>query len=69
MVMQTMQVRMEQKMVKKMDVLIQTGLYANKGELIRDAVRKLVVDMLIGIAPSDKDSVKEIRALRKRLSE
>ena len=68
MVMDTMQVRLSHGLVEKMDDLIGTRIYANRSDVVRDAVRRLVIDKLIGIIPNTSDSVKEIRALRKKLS-
>ena len=65
MVMQTIQIRMEKGLVQRMEALVKNGLYANKAEIMRDAVRRLLIDTLVGITPNTEDSVKQIRRLRK----
>jgi len=61
--MDTIQIRLTPKLVDKVDKLVDTGIYANRSDAIRDAVRRLV-----GIIPDSGDSVKEVKELRKRLS-
>ncbi|OGI63942.1 hypothetical protein A2642_00225 [Candidatus Nomurabacteria bacterium RIFCSPHIGHO2_01_FULL_39_10] len=68
MVMDTIQVRLSHGIVEKVDDLVQTGMYANRSDVIRDAVRRLVLDKLIGIIPNTGDSVKEVKEIRKKLS-
>jgi len=68
MVMDTLQIRMSHGLVKLIDSLVGTGLYSNRSDAIRDAVRKLVLDQMVGILPNTGDSVKEIHEIRKRLS-
>lgn len=66
MVMDTLQIRLSHGLVKRIDTLIDTGLYANRADVIRDAVRRLVLDKMIGILPEKNDSVNEVRTLRKK---
>ncbi len=40
--MQTMQIRLTEKQLKTVDVLIRKGVYPNRSEAVRDAVRRLV---------------------------
>ncbi len=40
--MQTMQIRLTPKQIKKIDVLVKRGIYPNRSEAVRDSVRKLV---------------------------
>ena len=68
MVMDILQIRLSPGIVKRVDVLVKAGIYANRSDAIRDAVRRLVLDKIIGIIPSKIDSVREVRELRKRLS-
>ncbi|MFH0701598.1 MAG: ribbon-helix-helix protein, CopG family [Candidatus Woesearchaeota archaeon] len=68
MVMDTVQIRLSHGLVKRVDELVNTGIYANRSDVIRDAVRRLVLDQLIGMIPNKGDSVKEIKELRKKLS-
>jgi len=41
MVMETVQIRLTEKQIKVVDVLVRKGVYPNRSEAIRDAVRKL----------------------------
>ncbi len=68
MVMDTLQVRLSHGIVEKVDDLVETGIYANRSDVIRDAVRRLILDKLVGIIPNTEDSVKEVKEIRKRLS-
>lgn len=68
MVMDTLQVRLTSGLIDKIDSLIDSGIYSNRSDVIRDAVRRLVLDKLTGIIENKEDSVKEIRKLRKQLA-
>ena len=69
MVMDTMQIRMHPKLIKLIDSMIRTGIYSNRSELIRDAVRRFVWEREVGSIPNNaKNSVKEIREIREKLS-
>lgn len=68
MAMETMQIRMNQGLTKRLDALVKTGIYQNRSEAIRDAVRRLVLKEMVGITPNKEDSVKQIRNIRKKLS-
>jgi len=41
MVMETVQIRLTEKQIKNIDVLVRRGVYPNRSEAVRDAVRKL----------------------------
>jgi Arc/MetJ-type ribon-helix-helix transcriptional regulator len=41
---------------------------SSRSEVVRDAVRRLVLDKMVGIISNKKNSVKEMRDLRKKLS-
>ena len=62
------QVRLPEGLVKEIDKLVDKGFYTNKSDVIRDAIRKLVLEKQIGSIPDTGDSVKEIRDIRKKLS-
>ena len=68
MVMDTIQVRLSHGIIKRIDELVETGVYSSRSDVLRDAVRRLVLDKLIGILQNKEDSVKEVKALRRRLS-
>ena len=66
--MDTIQVRLSHGIVKRVDELVETGVYSSRSDVLRDAVRRLVLDKLVGILQSKGDSVKEVKALRRKLS-
>jgi len=68
MVMETMQIRMNEQLVKELDKVVKSGFYANKADVIRDAVRRFVWANQVGIIRNTGDSVKEIRKIREKLS-
>ena len=68
MVMDTIQVRLSHGIIEKMDDLVETGVYSSRSDVMRDAVRRLVLDKMVGILSNKGNSVKEIRELRKKLS-
>ncbi len=68
MTMETMQIRMGQGLIQRVDKLVKTGIYTNRSDAIRDAVRRLVLSELIGIIPNKENSVKQVRTIRRKLS-
>lgn len=40
--METLQIRLTPKQIRKIDVLVRKGIYPSRSEAIRDAVRKLI---------------------------
>jgi len=68
MVMDTIQIRLSHGLVERVDDLVGTGIYANRSDAIRDAVRRLILDKQIGSIPNTGDSVKEIRKIRTKIS-
>ncbi len=68
MTMSVSQVRLPEGLSKEIDKLVDKGFYSNKSDVIRDAVRKLILEKQIGTIPNTKNSVKEIRSIRKKLS-
>ncbi len=62
------QVRLPEGLITEVNKLVDKGFYTNKSDVIRDAIRKLVLEKQIGSIPNTGDSVKEIREIRKRLS-
>ena len=68
MTMSVTQVRLPKGLIKEVNMLVKQGFYTNKSDVIRDALRKLVLDKMVGIIPDTGDSVKEIREIRKKLS-
>jgi len=68
MVMDTVQVRLSHGLIDSMDSLVDTGIYSSRSDVVRDAVRRLVLDKLVGIIPNTGDSVKEMKEIKKKLS-
>ena len=68
MTMTVAQVRLPEGLMDEIDSLVEKGLYINKSDVIRDAVRKLILEKQIGTIANTGDSVKEIREIRKKLS-
>ena len=68
MVMDTIQIRLGHKLVEMIDSMVKEETYASRSDVIRDAVRRFVLDRQIGSIPNTGDSVKEIRKIRKILS-
>ena len=68
MTMSITQVRLPIGLIKEVDKLVDKGLYTNKSDAIRDAVRRLILDKQIGTIKSKEDSVKEVRNIRNKLS-
>jgi Arc/MetJ-type ribon-helix-helix transcriptional regulator len=65
MVMGTIQIRITPGLVQSIDSLVKGGLYSSRSDVIRDAVRRLAVERMVGIA---KGPGPDIREIRKKLS-
>lgn len=68
MTMTVTQVRLPEGLTEEVDKLVDKGLYSSKSDVIRDAIRKLILEKQVGSIPNTGDSVKEIREIRKKLS-
>ena len=66
------QVRLPEGLIKEVDKFVQKGFYANKSDLIRDALRNFLhkrnIEDMIGTTPNTGNSVIEVRKIRKKLS-
>ena len=40
------QVRISKRMIEKIDELVSYGIYSNRSEVIRDATRRLIIEMI-----------------------
>jgi len=69
MVMDTLQIRMNQALLKRVDTLVKSGIYANRSDVIRDAVRRFVWEKEVGSINHKGNSVEEVKKIRKKLSE
>jgi Arc/MetJ-type ribon-helix-helix transcriptional regulator len=63
---QLVQVRLPEEQVEKLNRLVEQGRYASRSEAVRDGVNK-IIDWGVGTIPNTGDSVKEIRALRRKM--
>ena len=68
MVMDTLQIRMNKELIKRVDTFVKLGVYSNRSDVIRDAVRRFVWEKEIGSILKKGNSVKMIREARKKLS-
>ena len=68
-VMDTLQIRVNHELIKRIDSLVKSGIYANRSDVIMDAVRRFVWEKEVGGVRSDGvDSVEKVREIRKKLS-
>ena len=72
MVMETIQVRLGEFWLKRIDKMVKEGIYSSRSDAVRSAVRQNLggIDWAkqVGTIPNTGDSVKEIREIRKKLS-
>lgn len=68
MTMDTLQIRMNKELMKRIDILVKSGVYSNRSEVIRDAVRRFVWEKEIGSITKKGDSVELIKNMRNKLS-
>ena len=61
-------VRLPKVLVEQINILVEKGVYLNKSDAIRDAIRRLVLNDMVGIIPQTKNSIKKIKNVRKKLS-
>ncbi len=69
MVMDTLQIRMNKGLISRIDSIVESGIYSNRADVIRDAVRRFVWEKEIGSISKKGNSVKVVRNIRKILSE
>ncbi len=68
MVMDTLQIRINKGLLKRVDSLIKSGIYSNRSDVIRDAVRRFIWEKEVGSILKRGNSVEQIRKARKELS-
>ena len=60
---------MNKELLKRIDSLVKTGIYSNRSDVIRDSVRRFVWEKEVGsIKNNNRNSVEEIKSIRKKLS-
>ncbi len=62
------QVRLPKKLLEDIDLLVESGFYETKSDVVRDAVRRLIFDKQVASLNLKGNSVKEIKRIRKKLS-
>ena len=57
------QIRINRKMIEKIDQLVEAGVYSNRSEVIRDATRRLVIEMSgkNGMKPANYSFSQEVK--------
>ena len=68
MVMDTLQIRMNKGLLKRIDTMVKTGIYSNRADVIRDAVRRFIWEKEVGSIVSKGNSVELVRNAREKLS-
>ncbi len=68
MVMDTLQIRMNKALLKRVDKLVKSGIYSNRSDVLRDAVRRFVWEKEVGSINHKGTSVREVRKIREKLS-
>lgn len=59
---------MNKELLARLDGVVKTGLYSNRADVIRDAVRRFIWARELGSISNKGNSVKEIRKIREKLS-
>ena len=68
MVMDTLQIRLSNGLIKRIDSFVKTGVYSNRSDVIRDAVRRFVWKKEVGTVSLKGNSVDLVRKAREKLS-
>jgi len=68
MVMDIMQIRMNRGLIDRIDSFVNSGVYSNRSDVIRDAVRRFVWEKEAGSIKSKGNSISNVRKTRKFLS-
>ncbi|MBU0461019.1 MAG: ribbon-helix-helix domain-containing protein [Nanoarchaeota archaeon] len=68
MVMDTLQIRLSHGLVERIDALVDEGLYPNRSDAIRDAVRRFVWATEAGSISKKGNAVELVRKARQKLS-
>ncbi|NQU51985.1 MAG: ribbon-helix-helix protein, CopG family [Bacteroidetes bacterium] len=67
--MDTLQIRINKELLKRVDVLVESGFYSNRSDAIRDAVRRFVWGKEVGSINNMDESTGQVRNIRGKLSE
>lgn len=66
--MDTLQIRMNKELLKRIDAMVKTGIYSNRADAIRDAVRRFVWEKEVGSISNIGSSDKAVKKARTKLS-
>ena len=66
--MEVAQFRIPKGLLNEVDKLVEKGFYSNKSDVIRDALRRLILENQVGSIQNKENSVKEVRQAREDLS-
>lgn len=66
--MDTLQIRMNPALLKRIDAMVKTGIYSNRADVIRDAVRRFVWEKEVGSISNKGNSVELVKKAREKLS-
>ena len=66
--MDTLQIRMNKELIKRVDTFVKLGVYSNRSDVIRDAVRRFVWEKEVGSVVNKGNAVEQVRTARKQLS-
>ncbi|MFW6286181.1 MAG: ribbon-helix-helix domain-containing protein [Nanoarchaeota archaeon] len=62
------QVRLPKGIINEVDNLVMKGLYTSKSDVIRSALRKLILEQQIASIANRQESITQVRNARKQLS-
>ena len=66
--MEVIQARLPKGLINELNRIVSKGIYTNKSDLIRDAIRRLILEKQIGSVSNKLNSVKQVRNIRNKLS-
>ena len=64
MVMDTLQIRINKELLRRIDSLVKSGIYSNRADVIRDAIRRFVWEKEVGSINNKENSIEQIRKFR-----
>ena len=62
------QVRLPEGLLKEVQKLVERGLYSSQSDVIRDSIRRFVLEQQIGTIENKEDSITQVRKIREKLS-
>ena len=68
MVMDTLQIRMNKELLKRIDAIVKSGIYSNRADVIRDAVRRFIWEREVGSITKKGNSLEIVKKARDKFS-